>query len=256
MVLGTFALVPIGILVPAEATGAATTGPLAVTPYSGFNPLLTRAPYVTDLTQTSAYINWATTSSVPGSVQVAPVGAGGCPSSVLTWSPTARPIAVPKVTPYQVAGSTSTTTSWRFLVTDGSGTTTPEFQASVDVTGLTPGTKYCYSVFSTGAAGAVDLLPASDPDQTFTTLYPPNNSSTTPIKFDVIDDTGENYYSTVTAGGADTPFPNGVNPDQASLYHQIGNSGAQFLVDAGTPPTTRGPSRTSVTSNIRGPCPR
>jgi hypothetical protein len=233
LVLGTIALVPVSLLGPAEAAGAAPTGPLAVTPYSGFNALLTRAPYVTDLTQTSAYINWATTSSTPGSVQVAPMGAGGCPSSVLTWSAAAAPVAVPKVTPYQVAGSTSTTTSWRFLVTDGAGVTTPEFQASVDVTGLTPGTSYCYSVFSTDAAGAVNLLPASQPDQAFTTLYPPNNSSTAPVKFDVIDDTGENYYSTVTAGGADTPFPNGVNPDQASLYHQIGTSGAQFLVDAG-----------------------
>ena len=116
---------------------------------------------------------------------------------------------------------------------NGAGTSIPEFQASVDVTGLTPGTTYCYSVFSTDAAGAVNLLPASTPDQTFTTLATPNNASTTPVKFDLIDDTGENYYSTITANGTTTPFPNGVNPDEASLYKQIGTSGAQFLIDAG-----------------------
>ena len=43
------------------ATAATTPGPVAVTPYSGFNALLTRAPYVTDLTQTSADVTWATT---------------------------------------------------------------------------------------------------------------------------------------------------------------------------------------------------
>ena len=232
-VLGTVLVASTTAIGPSHVAGGATTGPLPVTPYSGFNPTLTRAPYVTDLTQTSAYINWATTSSTPGSVQVAPMGAQGCPSTTLTWSAASGPIAVPKVTPYVQAGSTATTTSWRFLVTNGAGVTTAEFQASVNVSGLTPNTAYCYSVFSTDAPGAVNLLPAAQADQTFTTLSVPNNASTAPVKFDVIDDTGENYYSTATANGTTTPFPNGVNPDQASLYHQIGTSGAQFLVDAG-----------------------
>src|SRR5450631_2491102 len=49
-----------GLGLPSVAAAADT--PLGVTPYSGFDPSLTRAPYVTDLTQTSAYVNWATTS--------------------------------------------------------------------------------------------------------------------------------------------------------------------------------------------------
>ena len=231
--LGAVLVVSTAAVGPTHVAGGATAGPLPVTPYSGFNRTLTRAPYVTDLTQTSAYINWATTSSTPGSVQVAPMGAQGCPTTTLTWSAGARPIAVPKATPYVQVGSTATTTSWRFLVTNGAGVSTAEFQASVEVSGLAPNTAYCYSVFSTDSPGAVNLLPAAQADQTFTTLSAPNNASTAPVKFDVIDDTGENYYSTATANGTTTPFPNGVNPDEASLYHQIGTSGAQFLVDAG-----------------------
>ena len=210
--LGAVLVVSTAAVGPTHVAGGATAGPLPVTPYSGFNHTLTRAPYVTDLTQTSAYINWATTSSTPGSVQVAPVGAQGCPTTTLTWSAGARPIAVPKATPYVQAGSTATTTSWRFLVTNGAGVSTAEFQASVEVSGLAPNTAYCYSVFSTDSPGAVNLLPAAQADQTFTTLSAPNNASTAPVKFDVIDDTGENYYSTATANGTTDALPQWSEP--------------------------------------------
>jgi hypothetical protein len=231
--VGTMALAATMAVAPIRSAGAVAPGPLPVTPYSGFNATLTRAPYVTDLTKTTAYINWATTSNSPGSVQVAPIGSNGCPSSTITWSVAAQPLPVPKVVPYVASGSTSSTTTWQLSVTNGAGTSISEYQASVNVTGLAPGTQYCYSVFSTDKAGAVNLLPASQPDQTFTTLSPANGSSTTPVKFDVIDDTGENYASTVTSNGVNIAFPGGVNPDQASLYQQIGTSGAQFLLDAG-----------------------
>jgi len=45
-----------------------------------------------DLTQTSAYINWATTSNKPGSVQVSPAPGSSCPASTTTWSPSAAPV--------------------------------------------------------------------------------------------------------------------------------------------------------------------
>src|ERR1022692_1279417 len=216
---------------------AATVSPLPVTPYAGFSSSLTRAPYVTDLTQTSAYVNWATNSSSPGSLQVSPMGSGGCPASTATWSTAANPLPASTQIPYQASGSTATTTSWAFTVVNGAGTSASEYQASVLVSNLSPGTNYCYAVFSSDKAGATDLLPPSTKVQSFTTLVSPSASSTTPVKFDVIDDTGENYEDTTTSGASsDVPFNstgNPVNPDEASLYQQIGTSGAQFLMDAG-----------------------
>ena len=79
---------------PALHVGASPSDtPIPVTPYSGFGAGLSRAPYVTDLTQTSAYVNWATTTSNPGSVQVAVATNGSCPAGTTTWSPSA--IAAP-----------------------------------------------------------------------------------------------------------------------------------------------------------------
>ena len=64
-----FGVVVLAIMISTvNHANAATDAPLPVTPYSGFDPSLTRAPYVTDLTQTSAYVNWATNSSSPGLV--------------------------------------------------------------------------------------------------------------------------------------------------------------------------------------------
>ena len=89
VVLAVAGVVPLAL--PPTVAGADT--PMAVTPYSGFNPVLTRAPYVTDLTQTSVYVNWATTNTNPvagganifGSVQLALMNGTSCPVST-TWS--------------------------------------------------------------------------------------------------------------------------------------------------------------------------
>ncbi|HVD04189.1 MAG TPA: fibronectin type III domain-containing protein [Candidatus Dormibacteraeota bacterium] len=79
----------------------------------------------------------------------------------------------------------------------------------------------------------VDLL-GSNPSQSFTTLDPPNTSSTAPLTFDVMADTGENLANAtqpfpIPSAGA----PNYVNPDQAAIDHLIGQSGARFLLLAG-----------------------
>ncbi len=233
------AVVAVGMVGPvmsglwtAPAGAASTDTPLPVLAYGGADPSLTRAPYVTDLTQTSAYINWATTSSTPGSVQLAAMGASGCPTSIRTWSNSA--LAVPTSIPLVSGGST--TTPWAFTVTNGAGTTINEYQASVPVRNLAPGTAYCYAIFSTDQAGATDLLPSSPGVQYFTTLDPANTSSTKPVTFDVIADTGENYaYTSSTSqipfSGANPNDP--INPDEASIYSQIGKSDAQFLLVAG-----------------------
>jgi hypothetical protein len=226
----------LGSVVGGRAAYAVTTAsnPVAVTPYSGFNASLTRAPYVTDLTQTTAYVNWATTSSTPGSVAVQPAPGGVCPSSISTWTSAAQP--VPTTLPGPVnptsAASSASMTGWAFSVVNGAGTTIHEFQASVKITGLSAGTQYCYAVFSRNTAAAVDLLPANQPYQEFTTLDTANVSSTAPLTFAVMADTGENYSYT-SASGTDVPFPGLVNPYQAAIYKLIGQSGARFVLNAG-----------------------
>jgi hypothetical protein len=222
----------------ASGAGAATVNPLSVTPYSGFNATLTRAPYVTDLTRSSAYVNWATTSKTPGSVKVAAESGGACPASTATWSPAAEAVTTSLPGPVNPTGTASSAsmTGWAFSVTNGAGQSTAEYQASVELTGLSASTTYCYAVFSTDRTGAVDLLPSSQSTQSFTTLDPASTTSTTPVSFDVVADTGENYSyttSSTTSPSGDVAFPGGVNPDQAAIYHQIGQSGAKFLVMAG-----------------------
>jgi Purple acid Phosphatase, N-terminal domain/Fibronectin type III domain/Calcineurin-like phosphoesterase len=210
---------------------ASADSPVPVAPYTGYNPILTRAPYVTDLAQTSASVNWATTSATPGSVLAAPTGSGSsCPASVDTWSMSAAsaPTSLPSpVNPINAVVSASLT-SRQFTVNG-----TSEYQSSVSLSGLTPGTQYCYAVFSGNGPGSVDLLPPTEPVQFFTTLNPSSAQAATPVSFDVVDDTGENYYYTSRTHTTDIPFPSGYNPNQASLYHQIGQSGASFLVSAG-----------------------
>ncbi|HEY5097396.1 MAG TPA: hypothetical protein VII46_05075, partial [Acidimicrobiales bacterium] len=221
--IGVTALVGLVCSVILMGTASADS-PQAVTPYAGFNQLLTRAPYVTDLTQTSASINWAMSSPAPGSVLATPAGSGSsCPASVTSWtaSSAAAPAALPNpVNPINPVPSTSLT-SRQFTVNAVS-----EFQSSVDLSGLSPGTQYCYAVFSTDKPGAVDLLPPTQPYQRFTTLSPVSAQSSSTVSFDVTDDTGENYYYTNANPATDLPFTNGYNPDQASLDHQIGLSGA------------------------------
>jgi hypothetical protein len=237
-VIGGVVIVIAGVvpLAMPSIAGAADL-PLPIAPYSGFNALLTRAPYVTDLTQSSAYINWATTDTAPGlanvfgSVQIAPMSGSGCPAPT-SWTSSAitSPSSLPgDVNPINPSG---TPTGSEFTVTGSLGTVN-EYQNSVLVNDLVAGTEYCYTVLSTHSAGAVDLLPAAKPYQTFTTLFPASTSSTRPVTFDVVDDTGENYANTSSNSSTDTPFPGGVNPDQASLYGQIGNSGANFLLSVG-----------------------
>ena len=210
---------------------ASADSPVTVAPYTGFNPGLTRAPYVTDLTQTSASVNWATSSATPGSVLATPTGSGSsCPATVAVWSmsaataPTSLPGPVNGVNPVPSASLTSR----QFTVNGVS-----EYQNSVTLARLSPGTQYCYAVFSGNGPGAVDLLPASQPAQYFTTLSPTSAQASTPVSFDVIDDTGENFFYTNRSHTTDIPFPNGFNPNQASLDRQIGTSGADFLLSAG-----------------------
>ena len=194
-------------MAPADAAGPS---PIAVTPFSGFNPLLTRAPYVTDLTQNGADVSWATTSSALGTLDWGPLG--DC---------AAHQASVPASLPnsYPAAGTPPSITAPEFNVV--SGAANDEYQSTVVLSGLTPSTTYCYRPL---AAGGTDLL-GSNPSQQFTTLDPVGSSS--PLTFDVIGDLGETLYSSSTA------FPNNLNTDQAAIDSLIGSSGAKFMMFAG-----------------------
>jgi hypothetical protein len=179
--------------------------PRPTTPYSGFNPVLARAPYVTDLTQTSAVVTWATNPDVRGTLYYGP------PANCM-----ANSVAVTQgmVTQVRVSPNPPATYPTRY-----------DYQSSVPITGLSPGTAYCYEVFGSGDT-AVDLLPASQPYGTFTTLDPASASSTQPLTFDVLGDFGE-----TSDRGSNTPTS--VNSNQAAIDSLIGSSGARFAIAVG-----------------------
>jgi len=202
------AIVATVAVVPLTSATAAGPSPIAVTPFAGYNSTLTRAPYVTDLTQTGADVNWATTSSTPGKLDWGPLG--DCTAHVATV-----PASLPDS--YPAAGTPSSITAPEFSVVSGSN----EYQSTVVLTGLTASTTYCYRPLG---PGSVDLL-GTNPSQDFTTLDPVGSS--TPLTFDVVGDLGETLYSSSTA------FPNNLNTDQAAIDSLIGSSGAKFVVTAG-----------------------
>src|ERR1035437_6031722 len=193
-----------GLLGTALTVQAAGSTPVPVTPFSGFNSLVPRAPYVTDLTQNGADVSWATTSSALGTLDWGPLG--NC---------TAYPAPVPSSLPasYPAAGTPPSITGPEFNVVSG----TNEYQSTVVLSGLSPSTTYCYRPLATGG---VDLL-GSNPSQQFITLDPVGSSN--PLTFDVVGDIGETLYSSTTA------FPNNLNTDQAAIDSLIGSSGAKFV---------------------------
>ena len=195
----------------APHAGAADV-PVAASAFSGADPTLTRAPYVTDLTQTSAAVTWATLTS-----------AGSTPGT-LAWGTgsncTANVVQVPQTLPALVPGADSPASATGRQFTVGS---TSELQSTAEITGLQPSTKYCYRIYS-GGTPAVDLL-GSNSAPTFTTLDPVG--STTPLTFDVVGDLGETNYS------SGTDYTNTLNTNQAAIDSLIGSSGAKFVVTAG-----------------------
>lgn len=174
---------------------------------------LSRAPYVTDLTQTSAYVNWAIEGKqTAGSVMVQPETGGSCPSSI-TWSST-NEITTPTTDP--LVSGRKTTASW--AVTVG---TVKEWQASTPLSGLSPSTTYCYAIYPSHSTQSTQLWAT----QSFTTLDPAGSAA--PLTFDVLGDTGE------TQSNTGVNYPGFLNPGEQAIYQEIGSSGARFLLMAG-----------------------
>jgi hypothetical protein len=190
----------VGVLTVVDA-GAASS-PVYGT-YVPTNTTIERAPYVTDLTISSAEVNWAIGGKNPSPGYVEYGTGGSCTTH------TVKPLVngLPAFVPTQ---DTPAGTSYQVGVSGQS-----VYQDSVQVSGLTASTTYCYEVFS--SAGA--LL---GPSQSFTTLDSP--SATTPLTFDVVGDLGDTI-------GVDEV--GNVNADQAAIDQEIGQSGAKFVVTAG-----------------------
>jgi hypothetical protein len=229
--LAAVVIVAAGVsVVSAGSAGAASTATLS------------RAPYVTDLTSTGAYVNWAIeTQQTAGSVMIERAPVSGCPAS-LPWSSSA--VTTPTTDPLNANGKT--TVPWSVTVGTAS-----EWQAATPVTGLTPGTPYCYGVYTSHSSSAQEMWPV----QTFTTLDQPGVASSTPLTFDVLGDTGE------TQSSAGVDYPNYLNQGQSNIYSEIGNSGAKFLLMAGDVSYSGGTEQTygdlnqvgDDTSDIFGP---
>ncbi len=134
---------------------------------AGASALLTRAPYLTDVSQTSVQVTWVTTTQSRGTVRYGPPGA--CTANTVSSVRLGNPITIGGVR---------------------------EYQNTVTVTGLSASTAYCYRVL-TGGSQPVDLL-GSNPAPVFTTLDPPAGSA--PFTFVVFGDWGDTTNSGVNDG--------------------------------------------------------
>jgi hypothetical protein len=159
----------------------------------GASSILTRAPYLTDLTRSSVAVTWATRSQSRGLVEFGPA-AGHCAARTVVSPHLGSPITVNKVT---------------------------EYQNSVEITGLMPYTTYCYRVLTDGSP-RINLL-GSNASPHFTTLRRGRGPSL--LTFDVMGDWGDTTNSGVNNGS--------VNRNQADIDALIARSHAQFIVTAG-----------------------
>jgi hypothetical protein len=177
---------------PASAASNAVK-PIGVT----IVPNLRRTPYLTDVSPTTAMVNFATDSSAP--------------LPTVSWGPasgdcTAPPSSVPAVWVTSFAGSRSGTTDYQFKAAIG---------------GLEPDTSYCYRVEQNGT----DLVGAAI---TFTTAPAPGSAA--PFSFAVVGDWGggtadeANVLTQIALGQprflmtvGDNVYPGGTQTDYGDL---------------------------------------
>ncbi len=129
---------------------------IATTPNTGRESQLLRYPYLTDVVENYATVNWATDRSAD--------------TGVVKWGP-----------PGSCTANTTAATKIPIIV-DG----TPEYQWKANLT-LTPDAEYCYRVYL-GDAPEIDLL-GSDQTPHFKTQLPAG--STQPFSFAILGDWGD-----------------------------------------------------------------
>jgi chitodextrinase len=145
----------LALILALTSVGVIAEGAVAPAANAAVAPQLTRYPYLTDVVQTYATVNWGTDrSQTKGTLKYGPVG-GSCATNTVSASKTS--ISVNGVNEYQ----------WK-----------------AKLSGLTPNTRYCYRIF----LGTTDLL-GGDPSPQFWSQIPAGSS--TPYSFAVFGDWGD-----------------------------------------------------------------
>ena len=182
------------------AAGLLTLPAAAQASLPGASPLLTRAPWLTDTTATSAQVSWATTTQNNGAVEYG--APGNCTANSVTSPTQGSSITVNGVT---------------------------ESLNAVAVTGLAADTTYCYRI-TTGGSSPVDLLGSNSSPQ-FTTLQSANSAQ--PLTFDVFGDWGDTTNSGVNNGSVNANQA-GVDAQIAASGAQFAISTGDIAYQGGT----------------------
>jgi len=182
------------------ATAGLIAGSPALASLPGTSSLLTRAPYLSDLTTSSVRVSWGTSAQFRGVVQYGPPG--NCTAQSVTSATLGSPITINGVRAYQ---------------------------NSVAVTGLSAGTAYCYRM-TTGGTSPVDLL-GTEPSPRFSTLQPA--AGTAPVTFAVLADWGDTTNSGVNNGSVNANQA-GVDAQIAASGAQFAISAGDLAYPGGT----------------------
>lgn len=166
------------------ATAALITAGLTMLPAGAGadTPVLARYPYLTDLTSSSVDVVWATSSadSTGGVVSYGPPG--DCNQSIAT-----------------AAGAPTSYTAF--------GEAAPYYQHSVLLKNLTPGTSYCYQIYTGTSSPDTALL--TDPPQFPTQFSTPPSSGG--FSFDVLGDFGETTLTNNAPLDSYNPYQDAVD---------------------------------------------
>jgi hypothetical protein len=158
---------------------------------AAYDPHLTRYPYLTDVVGAAAMVNWATDrSATTGRIRFGEAGVESC---------SARAVDAVRSS----------------ITVNGVG----EYAWRANLSGLTPGARYCYRAELGTGSSAVDLL-GSDASPAFFAQLPAGSSE--PFSFAVLGDWG-------AAGESQA----GADNRQADLMSQIAASGVRFAVGTG-----------------------
>ena len=215
-----FLIIPVALAAVGATAIASPPALAAQAELTGASATLTRAPYLTDLTQTSVQVSWATSAQNTGVVQYGPPG--NCEASSAIAASSGSPITIGSVT---------------------------EYRNSVTVSGLSPATTYCYRITNTGAA-PVDLL-GTNPSPQFATLQPANG--TAPLTFDVLGDWGDTTNSGSNTGAVNQNQA-GVDAQLAASSAQFVVSTGDIAYPGGTQTTYGDLNQTGVNvSAVFGP---
>jgi chitodextrinase len=192
----------LALVLTVTTIGVVAEGALAPAADAAVAPQLTRYPYLTDVVQTYATVNWGTDrSDTKGTLKYGRVGTESCTAHTVSGSKTG----------ISVKG-------------------TDEYQWKAKLTGLVPNAQYCYRVF----LGSTDLL-GGDPSPQFWSQIPAGSAA--PYSFAVFGDWGDTdqngnnpqqaaLMSSMASSGVrfaistgDTAYDSGTQSNYGDLQH-------------------------------------